>query len=107
MAFFRFLRLPKHQKYDYIPRYWDPEKEELNERLKRIEDIQNGDPEALKARLSGGFRRGYNQGGNGRFRKQQTKKSNLVLLGVIVVLLFLSYMFISVYLPELAAALED
>ena len=47
MAVFRFLKLPKHQKYDYIPRYWDPQKEELDERLKRIEDIKSGDAEAV------------------------------------------------------------
>ena len=61
----------------------------------------------FKARLSGGFRRGYQQGGNARFRKQQAKRSNLILLVVIGVLLFLTYMFISVYLPEIAASLSE
>ncbi|GJM05734.1 MAG: hypothetical protein DHS20C09_17300 [marine bacterium B5-7] len=107
MAVFRFFRLPKHQKYDYIPRYWDPRQEELEERLQRIEDIKNGDAEAIKARLSGGFKRGGYQQGNVRFRRSQAKRSNLILLGVLVMLLFLSYMFISVYLPEIAAAIGE
>jgi hypothetical protein len=107
MAVFRFLKLPKHQKYEYIPRYWDPQKEELEDRLKRIEGIKSGDAEAVKARLSGGFRRGYQQGGNARFRKQQAKRSNLILLVVIAALIFLTYMFISVYLPEIAASLSE
>lgn len=106
MAVFRFLKLPKHQKYDYIPRYWDPQKEELEERLKRIEDVKSGDTEAVKSRLSGGFRRGYQQG-NARFRKQQAKRSNLILLLVVAALIFLTYMFISVYLPEIAASLSE
>jgi len=104
MAFIRFSRLPKHQQYQYKPRYWDPQKEELEERLKQVENMKGGDAEAIKARLAGGFRRGYQQGGQSRFRKQQVMRSNLVLLGLILLLLFLSYLFIRVYLPEIAAS---
>ena len=105
MAFLRFTKIPKHQQYEYKPRFWDPKEEELKERLERVENMKKGDPEAIKARLSGGFRRGYEQGRNVRFRKQQAMRSNLVLLGVIVVLLLLSYMFLTVYLPGIAALL--
>lgn len=104
MAFIKFSRIPKHQQYEYKPRYWNPREDELKERLERVENVKNGDPEAIKARLSGGFRRGYEQGRDTRFRKQQAMRSNLVLLGVIVVLLLLSYMFITVYLPDIAAS---
>jgi len=107
MAFLRFTRIPKHQQYEYKPRFWDPKEEELKERLERVENMKKGDPEAIKARLSGGFRRGYEQGRNTRFRKQQAMRSNLVLLGVIVVLLLLSYMFLTVYLPDIAASLGE
>ena len=107
MAFLRFTKIPKHQKYDYKPRYWNPREEELQERLQRAEDIKKGDPEAIKARLSGGFRRGYEQGRDVRFRKQQAIRSNMVLLAVIAVLLFLSYMFLTVYLPDIAASIGE
>lgn len=103
MAIFRFFKPPQHQQYDYKPRYWDPKEEELQERLNRIERVKEGDPEAIKARLSGSFRRGFEQG-QARFRKQQAMRSNLVLLGVLVALLFLSYLFITVYLPDIAAS---
>jgi hypothetical protein len=48
MALLRFFRVPKHQQYDYKPRFWDPKKEELQERLDRIEKIQGGDPMRLR-----------------------------------------------------------
>lgn len=105
MAFLRFFKVPKHQQFEYKPRYWDPKKEELQERLKRIELMKGGDTEAAKARIAGGFRRGYvtNKGS----RKKQVLRSNLVLVGIILLLLLLSYMFLTVYLPEIAKSLEN
>ncbi len=107
MAFLRFTKLPKHQQYEYKPRFWDPKQEELEERMQQVENMKGGDAEAIKARLSGGFRRGYQQGGQSRFRKQQVMRSNMVLLGIIVMLVFLSYLFIRVYLPEIAASVGN
>lgn len=107
MAFIRFSKLPKYQQYQYKPRFWNPEKEDLEERLKRAEEMKSGNAESVKARLSGSFRRGYQKAEDVRFRRRQVQRSNLVLLGVIVLLLFFSYMFISVYLPEIAAAIGE
>ncbi|TXB61850.1 hypothetical protein [Phaeodactylibacter luteus] len=105
MAFIRFSKLPKHQQYQYKPRYWNPEKEDLEERLKRVEEVKAGKADGVKARLSGSFRRGYQKAEDNRFRSRQVRKSNLVLLSIIVLLLLFSYMFISVYLPEIAASI--
>ena len=105
MALLRFFRVPRHQQYEYKPRYWDPRKEELEERLKRVEKIQQRDAEAVKARLSGGFRRGFEAGGRTSHRGQ-VLRSNLILLGIIVILLLLSYLLLTVYLPEVVNFLE-
>ena len=105
MAFLRFFKMPKHQQYEYKPRFWDPKKEELQERLKQIEDMKSGGTEGAKARISGGFRRGY--GGSSAGRRKQVMRSNMTLLGIIAVLLLLSYLFISVYLPRIATAIES
>ena len=105
MALLRFFKVPRHQQYEYKPRYWDPRKEELEERLKRIEDLKGSDTEATKARISSGLRRGYR--GDTRERKRQVMRSNMILLGIVIVLLILSYMFIVVYLPEIVNALES
>ncbi|MBV6655288.1 MAG: hypothetical protein KI786_16085 [Mameliella sp.] len=107
MALFKFSKLPRHQQYQYKPRFWNPEKEDLEERLKRAEEMKSGDTEGVKARLSGSFRRGYQKAEDNRFRQRQVKRSNMVLLGVIALLILFSYLFISVYLPEIAAAIGE
>ncbi len=103
MALLRFYKLPKHQKYEYKPRFWDPKKEEMEERLRQIDAVKEGDTEAIKARLSANFRKGY--ANDTRFRSRQVMRSNLLLLGIIAILVVLSYLFIAVYLPKIALSL--
>ena len=105
MALLRFFKVPKHQQYEYKPRFWDPKKEELEDRLKRIEEMQGKGPEAIKARLSGGFRRGYARDTSSR--KKQVMRSNLILLTIIVALVILSYLILAVYLPKMVHVLDS
>ena len=104
MALLRFFKTPKHQRYEYKPRYWDPQKEELQERLERVKQIQGEGSEAMKARISSGLKRGYR--GDERLRKQRVMRSNLVLIGVIAVLCVLSYLVLTIYLPGIVEAVE-
>ncbi len=105
MAVLRFFRVPKHQQYDYKPRYWDPKKEELEERLQEIEDRKGKSIDAVKARLSGGLRRGgYHT--DGRYRKRQVARSNLMLVAIIAVLVLISYLLL-VQLPGFMEVLEN
>lgn len=104
MALLRFFKVPKHQRYRYVPRYWDPKKEELEERLKRIKESKDGNIEATKARLATGFRRGYSS--DLQARRASVLRSNILLLGIIGLLLLASYVFIVKYLPTIVEALE-
>ncbi len=105
MAFFRFTKLPKHRQYEYTPRYWNPEKEELEERLKRIEERKQGDKDAMKSRISSGFRRGYIGGRS--LRGKQARRSNAILLGIVVLLIFFTYFALTEYLPGLVESMES
>ncbi len=107
MALLNFFKVPRHQQFEYRPRFWDPDKEAMEERLREIEKLKNKDPEAIKARIASGFRRGggYHQGA-WRARTRQTRRSNMILLLLVVVLLVLSYIFLNVYLPGIVESIE-
>ena len=79
--------------------YYDPQKEELQERLKELKELQRNDVDGAKARISSGIRGRY--GADQAYRKQQVLRSNLILVGVVVMLLVLGYLLLNVYLPEL------
>ncbi len=97
-------RLPKNRQYTYHPRYWNPQKEELQERLKKAELRKKGDKDAIKERISSGFRRGYKM--DTSYRRQRVVRSNLTLVAIIVMLLFLAYYGLGVYLPKILEALN-
>lgn len=100
------FRLPKNQQFAYKPRYWDPKEEERRERDERLNKLAEDDVEAMKSRISGTFKHGGSSGGfTGSYRSQQMAKSNFVLLAVIVSLLFLAYLLLVVYLPQIESLL--
>lgn len=49
-----FFRRPKPKQFNYIPRYYDPLKDELEERKRELGLIQDGD---LKAKMRADIRR--------------------------------------------------
>lgn len=101
---FRMSRLPKHKTYNYIPRHWDAAKEDLEERLKRVEERKKGNTEALKAGISGGLRRkGFVK--DQSFRRKQVLSSNMRLVAILILLGGGAYYFLTVYLPKLLAVL--
>ena len=100
----RLTKLPKNRQYTYHPRYWNPKKEELEERLKKAELRKKGDADALKERIASGFRRGYKT--DVSYRRQRVMRSNMILIGIIVMLLLLAYYGLGVYLPKILEALN-
>jgi hypothetical protein len=105
--FKRLTKLPKNRQYNYQPRFWNPKKEELEERLKKAElrrTGKGGDKEAIKARISTGLKRGYLA--DSSYRKKKVLRSNMVLIGIIVMLVILAYYGLTVYLPKMLDALN-
>lgn len=92
MKFSGLGKVPKHRKFDYVPRFYDAEKEELEKRLKRYSG-DNDDKSLMKERITHGFRQGYL--GDDNYRKSLAKKSNLRLLYIVVILVLITYMFLT------------
>jgi len=85
------FRLPRNQQFNYKPRFWEQEKEELEQRVKQMQDANDATPEEIKERISMRFktRRGYSP--EVGYRDAQIKKSNMTLVGSIVVLSLICY----------------
>ncbi len=92
MKFSGLGKVPKHRKFDYVPRYYDADKEELEKRLKRYSG-DSDDKSMMKDRITHGFRQGYL--GDENYRKSLAKKSNLRLLYIVVILVLITYMFLT------------
>ena len=101
MAFFSFFNRPKHQTFDYKPRFYDPDKEDREARMARYRRDAD-DSGIAKSRISAGFRQRTKRGYTGT----NTRRSNLRLIAILVVLLYLTYYFIQKYLPQIVDLLE-
>ncbi len=97
MALFSFFKKPRHQKFEYKPRYWDPVKEDVEERVK-LAKRESNDSEAVKSRISHGLRRSYNF--SSRNNSRASKRSTIRLFVIIGILLLFCYYFLVVYLPK-------
>jgi hypothetical protein len=105
MALFRFIKVPRHRQYEYQPRYWNPEKEKLEERIRNRQEAKEGGVEGMRNRVRTGFRqRTFSQ--DQSYRKRETFRSNIRLLIVAVALLLITYTFLTRYLPELIQLME-
>jgi len=105
MSLFRFIKVPRHKQYEYQPRYWDPEKEKFEDRLRNRQEAKEGSVQGMRNRVRSGFRqKGFLK--DQSYRKRETFRSNIRLLAVIIALIGISYIFLTKYLPELIQLME-
>ncbi len=61
MGFFSFFHLPKHREFNFQPRYYDPVKEEIQERIKKIKNEKISETAGTRSQISEAFRRRQTQ----------------------------------------------
>ena len=89
MARFSLFRTPKPNQFNYIPRHYDPEKEELYARINAAKPVEDGEidnsPEAIKARMQMGFR-SQRQSIDRKFKRKQQTRANYRVFWIAFVL---------------------
>ncbi|NNE16787.1 MAG: hypothetical protein HKN51_17525, partial [Saprospiraceae bacterium] len=84
-----FGKRVKPRQFDYMPRYYDEAKDKLDSQVSKYHgDVS--DEDKIKERIKSGMRQKFY--GDADFRRQQTNKSNLRLVYIIIVLCFVTYM---------------
>lgn len=86
----RFIKLPKHKTFNYSPRYWDPEKEEREERIRRIKQEMGIDVPSDPNRTT--IRRGSFRQASQKAKVRATRGSNIRLMIILAVLFLLAYL---------------
>lgn len=104
MALMSFFKRPQHQRFEYKPRHYDPKKEDLEKRLRLAKRAKDGDPDAIKERISTGFRRKH-QAKKGSYNSGAFR-TNMLLLVIIGVLIGLTFLILTVYLPRIEQMLS-
>lgn len=82
-----FLKVPEHQKFEYKSRYYDPEKEELENKKKQIRFQQGYAPETRRGQNLAGRLRQNRVAGYSRRANNQNQRTFL-LVGMLAIILF-------------------
>jgi len=88
MSFLKFNKRPKHKRFDFIPRYYDPKKEELDTIVGAYKD--KNDTTITKERIKSGLRSRYR--GDSAYKRSQERSANIRLISIIIVLFLLAYL---------------
>ena len=99
---FSFFKVPEHKRFEYIPRYWNPEKEEREARMKRIQEemgatSNTSDGKPYVPNIRGSFRREFD-----RTRKSKPGlKGMLKIRSLIMIVTVLLFVVIFVFLIKI------
>ena len=99
------FRTPKHQKFIYHPRYYDPEKEELKERIRAARGQQDNDLDKMKARIGQTYQKKYES--KKQISRKTIRRSNIMVFVIFLVLLIFTYYLLVEFLPNIEALLEE
>jgi len=88
MALPSFFKINKNRQFNFIPRYYDPRKENLEERIRIIEQ-EMGAKEGEDYRPA--IRKGQMTDYFNKRRRRAQKQSNIRLIIIVLVLFFISY----------------
>ncbi|GAA5220768.1 hypothetical protein [Membranihabitans marinus] len=96
MSLFKFTKLPKYREFNYVPRYYDPKKDERDAIIRRAkaeaglinsaEDDQS--IENAKIRINNAFR---TRGISTNYSRKSHKQSNIRVIVIVLILAGLAY----------------
>ncbi len=94
----RFFHLPGTKRFNITPRFYDPDKEEREERERRIkeelgifDEKKEDDGKPFRPNIKGQFRKA--QGGHSKSTEQARRASNTRLIILIMILALIFYLF--------------
>jgi hypothetical protein len=86
----RFIKLPSYKRFAYSPRYYDPEKEARDERIRQIKQEMGIEIPSYPGRTA--IRRGSFRQARQKTKIRASRSSNIRLVVILVVLFFLAYL---------------
>ncbi|WP_236975115.1 hypothetical protein [Membranihabitans maritimus] len=111
MGLFKFNKVAKYKKFNYVPRYYDPEKEERDAIIRRAqgeaglinENDEDSDVENAKFRISRAF---HSRGVSNEYSRKSHKKSNIRIIMIVIILSAIVYIILNTNVEGLIKLIE-
>lgn len=98
------FRTPGHLRFQYIPQHYDPDKEDLEKRVKAAKSEKDGDVKAAKSRIASSYKSRYQKHRN--ISRHSNRISNIRILIILALLVGLTYFLFIQFLPAIESAIE-
>lgn len=85
-------RLPRYKRFEYTPRHYDPDKEELEDRIRQIKQEMGYDVERTPGKHSSTIRRGSFRRAREQAKVKASRASNIRLVVILAMLLLIAYL---------------
>lgn len=103
---FSFFKSTKPRKFDPIPRFYNPEKEYIEDKIKKLEGTEDDKLTKMKSNIRNNFRNSHTGFGVNRSGRRQAYNSNMRLVIILIVLVLITYILLIRYLPQLEQLLK-
>jgi cytoskeletal protein RodZ len=97
---FSFFKNTKPRKFDPIPRFYEPDKEFLEDKLNYKRD-ESEKYSKIKANIRSNFRNSHTGFGVNRSGKRRNYNSNIRLVVILIFLIVITYILLIKYLPQI------
>jgi hypothetical protein len=98
------FRTPGHLRFQYVPQHYDPDKEDLEKRVKAAKSEKAVDMKQSKSRIAQSYKSRYQKHRN--ISRRANKQSNIRLLVILALLIGLTYFMFIQFLPAIESAVE-
>ncbi len=98
---FSFFKNTRPRKFDPIPRFYDPEKEYIEDKLKKVRNEETEKYDKIKANIRNNFRNSHTGFGVNRSGKRKNYNSNIRLVVILIFLILITYILLIKYLPQI------
>ncbi|SRR6056297_15598 len=98
------FRTPGHLRFQYVPQHYDPDKEDLQKRVKAAKSEKQIDMADSKSRIAQSYKSRYQKHRN--ISRRANRQSNIRILVILMLLVGLTYFLFIQFLPAIETAIE-
>jgi len=103
---FSIFKKPEHRKFDPIPRFYNPEKEYIEDKLARHSKKEEDKYIDIKSNIRSNFRDNRAGFGMSKHKRGRDRRSNIRLVIILVLIIFMTYYLLTRYFVNIESIIK-
>ncbi len=103
---FSIFKKPEHRKFDPIPRFYNPEKEYLEDRLAKVHKKEDEKYANIRSNIRRNFRDNRAGFGMSKHKIGRGRSSNLRLIVILILIIIITYYLLTKYFVSIESLIK-